>query len=66
MHWLPPCMLVAFPQRENWRHTLFLAYGAVGVICGDLSVSPIFVFDKTWALGHALMQVGVGKQGEGV
>ena len=36
-------------QRESWRTTLLLAYQSLGVVYGDLSISPLYVYKSTFA-----------------
>jgi len=36
-------------QREPWRTTLLLAYQSLGVVYGDLSISPLYVYKSTFA-----------------
>jgi KUP system potassium uptake protein len=36
-------------QRESWRATLLLAYQSLGVVYGDLSISPLYVYKSTFA-----------------
>ncbi|VFQ93160.1 unnamed protein product [Cuscuta campestris] len=42
-----------FPQnhskRESWRAVLTLAYQSLGVVYGDLSTSPLYVYKSTFA-----------------
>jgi KUP system potassium uptake protein len=35
--------------REPWRTTLLLAYQSLGVVYGDLSISPLYVYKSTFA-----------------
>ncbi|KAI4994140.1 hypothetical protein ZWY2020_029188 [Hordeum vulgare] len=37
------------PQRDSWRTTMLLAYQSLGVVYGDLSISPLYVFKSTFA-----------------
>ncbi|KAG8063452.1 hypothetical protein GUJ93_ZPchr0003g17372 [Zizania palustris] len=37
------------PQRDSWKTTLLLAYQSLGVVYGDLSISPLYVFKSTFA-----------------
>lgn len=36
-------------QRESWRTVLTLAYQSLGVVYGDLSTSPLYVYQSTFA-----------------
>ncbi|GAB4836630.1 Potassium transporter 8 [Ancistrocladus abbreviatus] len=36
-------------KRESWRAMLTLAYQSLGVVYGDLSTSPLYVFKSTFA-----------------
>ncbi|KAK2636435.1 hypothetical protein Ddye_031227 [Dipteronia dyeriana] len=36
-------------KRESWRTVLTLAYQSLGVVYGDLSTSPLYVFKSTFA-----------------
>ncbi|WVZ67077.1 hypothetical protein U9M48_016215 [Paspalum notatum var. saurae] len=36
-------------RRESWRSTLLLAYQSLGVVYGDLSISPLYVYKSTFA-----------------
>ncbi|KAH6815620.1 K+ uptake permease 6 [Perilla frutescens var. frutescens] len=36
-------------QRESWRTILTLAYQSLGVVYGDLSTSPLYVYKSTFA-----------------
>jgi len=36
-------------QREPWRTTLLLAYQSLGVVYGDLSTSPLYVYKAAFA-----------------
>lgn len=36
-------------QKESWRTVLTLAYQSLGVVYGDLSISPLYVFKSTFA-----------------
>ncbi|KAL5198361.1 hypothetical protein ABZP36_001873 [Zizania latifolia] len=40
---------MAPPKREPWRTTLLLAYQSLGVVYGDLSISPLYVYKSTFA-----------------
>ncbi|OEL23697.1 putative potassium transporter 9 [Dichanthelium oligosanthes] len=40
---------VAPRKRESWRTTLLLAYQSLGVVYGDLSISPLYVYKSTFA-----------------
>lgn len=36
-------------KKDSWRTTLVLAYQSLGVVYGDLSISPIYVYKSTFA-----------------
>lgn len=36
-------------QRESWRTVFTLAYQSLGVVYGDLSTSPLYVYKSTFA-----------------
>ncbi|VAI05867.1 unnamed protein product [Triticum turgidum subsp. durum] len=36
-------------QRDSWKTTMVLAYQSLGVVYGDLSISPLYVFKSTFA-----------------
>ncbi|KAJ4874732.1 Potassium transporter 6 [Raphanus sativus] len=36
-------------KKETWRTVLTLAYQSLGVVYGDLSISPLYVFKSTFA-----------------
>ncbi|CAK9135880.1 unnamed protein product [Ilex paraguariensis] len=36
-------------QKDSWKTTLLLAYQSLGVVYGDLSISPLYVFKSTFA-----------------
>ncbi|RLM85709.1 potassium transporter [Panicum miliaceum] len=36
-------------KRASWRTTLLLAYQSLGVVYGDLSISPLYVYKSTFA-----------------
>ncbi|PWA89532.1 potassium transporter [Artemisia annua] len=36
-------------EKDSWRTTLVLAYQSLGVVYGDLSISPIYVYKSTFA-----------------
>ncbi|KAK1415426.1 hypothetical protein QVD17_31207 [Tagetes erecta] len=36
-------------SKDTWRTTLVLAYQSLGVVYGDLSISPIYVYKSTFA-----------------
>uniref|UniRef100_A0A453I546 Potassium transporter n=2 Tax=Aegilops tauschii subsp. strangulata TaxID=200361 RepID=A0A453I546_AEGTS len=42
-------MLVLHLQRDSWKTTMVLAYQSLGVVYGDLSISPLYVFKSTFA-----------------
>lgn len=35
--------------KESWRTVLILAYQSLGVVYGDLSISPLYVYKSTFA-----------------
>ncbi|GAX81809.1 hypothetical protein CEUSTIGMA_g9237.t1 [Chlamydomonas eustigma] len=35
-------------NKHSWRSTLFLAYGTLGVIYGDVGTSPLYVYSSTF------------------
>ncbi|KAG5522253.1 hypothetical protein RHGRI_034439 [Rhododendron griersonianum] len=37
------------PEKESWRTVLTLAYQSLGVVYGDLSISPLYVYKSTFA-----------------
>ncbi|PKU69198.1 Putative potassium transporter 8 [Dendrobium catenatum] len=37
------------PIKHSWKSTLLLAYQSLGVVYGDLSISPLYVFKSTFA-----------------
>ncbi|XP_066391667.1 putative potassium transporter 8 [Miscanthus floridulus] len=37
------------PKRDSWKTTLLLAYQSLGVVYGDLSISPLYVYSSTFA-----------------
>ncbi|GJR17738.1 potassium transporter 2-like protein isoform X1 [Tanacetum coccineum] len=39
----------ANPKKDSWRTTLLLAYQSLGVVYGDLSISPLYVYKSTFA-----------------
>lgn len=41
--------LVLGLQKETWRTILTLAYQSLGVVYGDLSISPLYVYKNTFA-----------------
>lgn len=41
--------LEAQAKRESWRTVLTLAYQSLGVVYGDLSTSPLYVYKSTFA-----------------
>ena len=49
-------MFLVILQRESWKTVLTLAYQSLGVVYGDLSTSPLYVFRSTFAvdIGHAV------------
>ncbi|KAJ4793170.1 Potassium transporter [Rhynchospora pubera] len=36
-------------KKDSWRTTLLLAYQSLGVVYGDLSISPLYVYKSTFA-----------------
>lgn len=36
-------------QKESWKTILLLAYQSLGVVYGDLSISPLYVYKSTFA-----------------
>ncbi|XP_010525379.1 PREDICTED: potassium transporter 2 [Tarenaya hassleriana] len=36
-------------KKESWRSVVLLAYQSLGVVYGDLSISPLYVFRSTFA-----------------
>lgn len=38
-----------FLQKESWKSVLTLAYQSLGVVYGDLSTSPLYVYKSTFA-----------------
>ncbi|KVI10022.1 potassium transporter [Cynara cardunculus var. scolymus] len=36
-------------KKDSWRTTLLLAYQSLGVVYGDLSISPLYVYRSTFA-----------------
>uniref|UniRef100_A0A1J3GDS1 Potassium transporter n=1 Tax=Noccaea caerulescens TaxID=107243 RepID=A0A1J3GDS1_NOCCA len=36
-------------KKESWRSVMLLAYQSLGVVYGDLSISPLYVFKSTFA-----------------
>ncbi|PNY09990.1 potassium transporter 8-like protein [Trifolium pratense] len=36
-------------KEESWKHVLVLAYQSLGVVYGDLSTSPLYVYKSTFA-----------------
>ncbi|XP_024990784.1 potassium transporter 2 isoform X1 [Cynara cardunculus var. scolymus] len=36
-------------KKDSWRTTLVLAYQSLGVVYGDLSISPLYVYKSTFA-----------------
>ncbi|XP_008798576.1 putative potassium transporter 8 [Phoenix dactylifera] len=37
------------PKKNSWKATLLLAYQSLGVVYGDLSISPLYVYKSTFA-----------------
>ncbi|KAJ0985446.1 hypothetical protein J5N97_003802 [Dioscorea zingiberensis] len=48
-------------KKNSWRSTLILAYQSLGVVYGDLSISPLYVFKSTFAedISHSHSNVEV-------
>ena len=40
---------LCFVQEESWKTVLTLAYQSLGVVYGDLSTSPLYVYKSTFA-----------------
>lgn len=40
---------VDHPQKTSWKTTMLLAYQSLGVVYGDLSISPLYVYKSTFA-----------------
>ncbi|KAK6145615.1 hypothetical protein DH2020_022435 [Rehmannia glutinosa] len=40
---------VIFFLKDSWKTTLLLAYQSLGVVYGDLSISPLYVYKSTFA-----------------
>ena len=36
-------------QKDSWKTVLLLAYQSLGVVYGDLSISPLYVYKSTFA-----------------
>ena len=36
-------------QKESWKTALLLSYQSLGVVYGDLSISPLYVYKSTFA-----------------
>lgn len=36
-------------QKDSWKATMLLAYQSLGVVYGDLSISPLYVYKSTFA-----------------
>lgn len=36
-------------KKDSWKNVLLLAYQSLGVVYGDLSISPLYVFKSTFA-----------------
>ncbi|XP_078159777.1 potassium transporter 2 [Carex rostrata] len=46
----PECGNIAKTRvKDSWRRTLLLAYQSLGVVYGDLSISPLYVYKSTFA-----------------
>ncbi|CAL1381308.1 unnamed protein product [Linum trigynum] len=37
------------PKKDSWKTLLLLAYQSLGVVYGDLSISPLYVYKSTFA-----------------
>ncbi|XP_072978154.1 putative potassium transporter 8 [Typha angustifolia] len=37
------------PKKDSWKTILLLAYQSLGVVYGDLSISPLYVYKSTFA-----------------
>lgn len=42
-------MLFSEFQKDSWKSILLLAYQSLGVVYGDLSISPLYVYKSTFA-----------------
>lgn len=40
---------LGFFQKDSWKTVLVLAYQSLGVVYGDLSISPLYVYRSTFA-----------------
>lgn len=40
---------LGFLQKDSWKTVLILAYQSLGVVYGDLSISPLYVYRSTFA-----------------
>lgn len=47
--------LIIILQNDSWKTVLTLAYQSLGVVYGDLSISPLYVFRSTFGegIGHS-------------
>ncbi|KAF9613331.1 hypothetical protein IFM89_006841 [Coptis chinensis] len=45
--------------EESWKTTLLIAYQSLGVVYGDLSISPLYVFKSTLAEKHKSLQTAL-------
>ncbi|KAJ0493776.1 putative potassium transporter [Helianthus annuus] len=43
-------------KKDSWRMTRLLAYQSLGVVYGDLSTSPLYVYQSTFAEDIQLSQ----------
>ncbi|XP_041011030.1 potassium transporter 6-like [Juglans microcarpa x Juglans regia] len=52
---LEPGVYQNHAKRESWKTLLTLAYQSLGVVYGDLSISPLYVYKNTFAedIGHS-------------
>lgn len=39
----------SYSKKDSWKTTLLLAYQSLGVVYGDLSISPLYVYRSTFA-----------------
>lgn len=43
------CLVNSTSFQESWKNILLLAYQSLGVVYGDLSISPLYVYKSTFA-----------------
>ncbi|CAL5366500.1 unnamed protein product [Camellia sinensis] len=43
------CRSKYFSRKDSWKKILLLAYQSLGVVYGDLSISPLYVYKNTFA-----------------